>query len=110
MKLIATILTLATLGLIGCAIEPLELRNVELVGGGGSVRYMAPDPGTVYLVNMRKGELVASHRLEAGDVYWTNVDVLRSEGVKVRGRDLRLYFQPDVGNPPVLQTVEVRKR
>jgi hypothetical protein len=60
-------------------------------------------------VNISRGELVASCRLDVGDTYWTNVDVLRSEGVKVRGRDLRLYFQPDAGNPPELQTVEVRK-
>lgn len=78
----------------------------RLVGGGLMIKWKAPEPGTVYLVEKRTGKLVQTFTLETGQAYEFSVEsIVDAEdlstllGINVAHAQFLLYFKP--GRPTV---------
>ncbi len=97
--------------LAGCAseerFEPEYLSSQSrLVGGGLVIKWEAPEPGTVYLVEKRTGKLIQTVTLAEGQSYEFTVesvvdadDLSTLLGIDVSKAQFLLYFKP--GSPTV---------
>jgi len=99
------------LALAGCSSEERSEPDYlsgqfRLVGGGLVIKWKAPEPGTVYLVEKRTGKLVQTFTLEEGQSYEFAVesvvdadDLSTLLGIDVSRSQFLLYFKP--GGPTV---------
>jgi hypothetical protein len=101
------VMGLLSLGLAaGCggSKHPPVVRRPDqprLVGGGMTIEWQAPQPGTAYLVEMRTGKIVETRTLEAGEVYsFSATSVVRADefeqmlGIRFAKAQFLLYFEP----------------
>ncbi len=75
-------------------------RNLEVVGGGLTINWIAPTAGTVYLVEKTSGKIIETRAMNAGDVYKFEVSpdqptvFERSVGVNLNNARIVLLFKP----------------
>jgi hypothetical protein len=90
----------------GCAtIGPLQgndlPRDVQIVGGGFRINWIAPTDGTVYLFEKKSGKIVETESLSEGDSYEFEMDLdeevtrtfENALGVSMEEAKLVLYFK-----------------
>jgi hypothetical protein len=77
------------------------LREQNLVGGGMTIEWKAPEAGTVYLVEKKTRKLVETRSLDEGEAFSFTVDsVVRAQelgdilGINVAKAEFLLYFEP----------------
>lgn len=91
----------------GCTtIAPLQgndlPRDVQIVGGGFRINWIAPTDGTVYLYEKKSGKIVETESLSEGDSYEFEMDLdeevtrtfENAFGVSMKEAKLVLYFKP----------------
>jgi len=102
------VLSLASGALLVGGCEPTQRSPVvrlpdtpRLVGGGMMIKWTAPEPGTVYLVEKRTGKIVETRSLEEGEVYsFTATSILQADefeemlGIPFSRAQFQLYFEP----------------
>ena len=78
-----------------------------LVGGGLSLDYSAPSPGTAYVVDMSSKKYIITKSVEAGENIELNIDPteedvktgLESLGIDASQLDIKLFFVPAENTP-----------
>jgi hypothetical protein len=118
--LIATML----IALIGCCYpRPSVMRSdgmpqdKYLVGGGFSMKYVAPVDGTVYVVDSVSRRMLVTESLEAGETFDQSlgpIEQTTKEGFQALGLDLskarlQLYFVPDADMPMAKAKIKTSK-
>jgi hypothetical protein len=104
--LVSMIAAAAMLTMTGCG-EPRPAFGPEgipaegfLVGGGYQIRYVAPEPGVVYLVEAQKGILLGTESLSEGQAFefYPEPDIeeaFHRVGVNLTEAQFLLYFIPE---------------
>jgi hypothetical protein len=75
-------------------------RNLEVVGGGLTINWIAPTAGTAYLVEKTSGKIIETRAMNEGDVFKFEVDpdqptvFERSIGVNLNNARIVLLFKP----------------
>lgn len=89
----------------------------RLVGGGLKIEWMAPEPGTVYLVEKKTSKLVQTFTLEAGEPYHFAVEsIVDAEeledliGISMAKAQFLLYFKPGGERGSTARTGESSRR
>jgi hypothetical protein len=110
------------LALAGChsqeRLRPSYLSSESrLVGGGLTIQWEAPEPGTVYLVEKRTGKLVQTFTLDSGETYEFAVEsVVEADdletllGINIAKAQFLLYFKPAGGREPIVRAGESSRR
>lgn len=91
----------------GCrTIGPLQgtdlPRDVQIVGGGFRIEWVAPADGTVYLYEKKSGKIVETESISEGDSYEFEMDLdaevaqtfENAFGTPLKEAKLVLYFKP----------------
>ena len=75
-------------------------HNLEVVGGGLTINWIAPTAGTVYLVEKTSGKIIETRAMNEGDVFKFEVSpdqptvFERAVGVNLNNARIVLLFKP----------------
>jgi hypothetical protein len=92
----------------GNSIEPDKFGPCKQnkVGGGFNITYIAPEDGTVQLVDKKSGKNILTQAISAGQEYKFSAQELdlqlyKAWGVDIHKADFVLYFHPKHPKPPI---------
>jgi hypothetical protein len=96
---------IAGAALIGAGCQSTVPERARHVGGGFDVQYTAPTNGLIYLVDTEEETILLSRSVQQGDQfrYFQGKAEFAEESFDVdykgKARDLKLYFEPAIGQP-----------
>lgn len=79
-------------------------KETNKVGGGFTITYIAPEDGTIHLMDRHSGKSLLSESIDAGNKYRFDASALNKEqykkwGINVDKADFVLYFYPKNPKP-----------
>jgi hypothetical protein len=92
----------------GNSVEPDKFGPCKenKVGGGFTISYIAPEDGTVQLVDKKSGKNILTQAISAGQEYKFSAQGLdrqqyKTWGINIDKADFVLYFHPKYPKPPI---------